>query len=165
MDNLRLLAVTNEELVLAVSTLAEEIWHEHFDPIIGSDQVDYMLEKFLSFDALTEQINNGYEYFLIIEEYNFVGFTGIHEEEDSLFLSKLYIHKDFRGRHYSTIVFDRLLELCKMRNLKKIWLTCNRNNSNTLAVYDHWGFKKVREEATDIGQGYVMDDFILEKEV
>ena len=63
MDGLRIIPVTNEELVLSVSAVADDIWHEHFTPIIGKEQVDYMLEKFLSPDALIEQINAGYEYF------------------------------------------------------------------------------------------------------
>ena len=71
MDGLRIMPVVNMELVYALSPLAEEIWHEHFDKIIGSDQVDYMLEKFLSPEALVEQINSGYEYFLFSFEYTF----------------------------------------------------------------------------------------------
>ena len=52
-----------------------------------------------------------------------------------------------------------------MRNLNKIWLSCYRFNESTLAVYEHLGFQKVRTEVTDIGQGYVMDDYILEYKV
>jgi ribosomal protein S18 acetylase RimI-like enzyme len=62
-------------------------------------------------------------------------------------------------------MFQKFVEIAKMRNLKKIWLTCNRNNTNSIAIYEHLGFKKVREEVTDIGNGFVMDDFIFEYEV
>ena len=62
-------------------------------------------------------------------------------------------------------MFQKFVEICKMRNLKGIWLTCNRHNTDTLAVYEHLGFTKVREEVTDIGNGFVMDDYILEYEV
>lgn len=162
MDNIRLLAATNEELILAVSTLADEIWHEYFPFLLSEDQIDYMVEKFLSFDALKEQIENGYEYFLIIEEYNFVGFVGVHDENGELFLSKLYVHKEFRGNHISSIVFKRLVELAKLRGLHRIWLTCNKHNDHSLEVYRHWGFQTIAEDVTDIGNGYVMDDYILE---
>lgn len=165
MNGLRIITVTNMELVYSLSAMAEEIWHEHFDPIIGKAQVDYMLEKFLSPDALVEQINSGYEYFLISYDYTFAGFAGIHEKDGSLFLSKLYIHKDFRGKKIASYMFQKFVEICKLRELNKIWLTCNRHNTNTLAVYDHLGFKKVREEVADIGNGFVMDDYIMEYEV
>lgn len=59
MDGLRVIPVSNIELVYSFSAVADEIWHDHFVPIIGEAQVDYMLEKFLSPDALVEQINNG----------------------------------------------------------------------------------------------------------
>lgn len=165
MDGLRIIPVTNMELVYSLSTIADEIWREHFPPIIGEAQVDYMLEKFLSPDALVEQINSGYEYFVFSYEYTFAGFAGIHEEDGTLFLSKLYVHKEFRGKGIASYLFQKFIEICKMRNLKKIWLTCNRHNTNTLAIYNHLGFKTVREEATDIGNGFVMDDYIMEYEV
>lgn len=166
MEDLRIIPVTNEELMYSLSAVADEIWHEHFTPIIGEAQVDYMLEKFLSPEALAEQIKKGYKYFLYSYEYTFVGFSGIHEEEDgTLFLSKLYIHKDFRGKGFSSYIFKKYVEFCKVQNLSKIWLTCNRFNEDTLAIYEHLGFQKVRTQVADIGNGFVMDDYILEYKV
>ena len=66
MDGLRVIPVSNMELVYSVTAVADEIWHEHFVPIIGEEQVDYMLEKFLSPEDLVEQINSGYQYYLFI---------------------------------------------------------------------------------------------------
>lgn len=167
MDDLRIITVVNEELILSVSAMAEDIWHEHYDKLIGCEQVDYMLEKFLSPDALCEQINNGYEYFLISHEYTFAGFAGVLENKDekSLFLSKLYIHEESRGKHISTEMLKKFVELCKLRNLEKIRLTCNKQNTHSIEVYKHFGFEIVREECTDIGNGYVMDDYIMEMKI
>ena len=151
MDGLRVIPVSNIELVYSLSAVADEIWHEHFVPIIGEAQVDYMLEKFLSPDALVKQINDGYQYYLFSYEYTFAGFAGVHKENGSLFLSKLYVDKDFRGKGIASYMFQQFVEMCKKNNLDKIWLTCNRHNTNTLEVYKHWGFETVREEATDIG--------------
>ena len=165
MDGLRVIPVSNIELVYSLSAVADEIWHDHFVPIIGEAQVDYMLEKFLSPDALVEQINNGYQYYLFSYEYTFAGFAGVHKENGSLFLSKLYVHKDFRGKGIASYMFQQFVEMCKKNSLDKIWLTCNRHNANTLKVYKHWGFETVREEATDIGNGFVMDDYIMEYKI
>ena len=162
MKHLRIMPVTNMELVYSVYAVADAIWHQHYDPIIGEEQVDYMVEKFLSPDAVAEQINSGYEYFLYSYDYTFAGFAAILEKDDELFLSKLYVDEEFRGKGIGKYMFQKFVEICKMRNLKKIWLTCNRNNAGALAFYEHIGFSKVREEVTDIGEGYVMDDFILE---
>ena len=165
MDGLRVIPVSNIELVYSLSAIADDIWHEHFTPIIGEAQVDYMLDKFLSPDALTEQVNSGYQYYIFSFEYTFAGFAGIHKENGKLFLSKLYVHKDFRGTGIGTYMFKQFIELCKKNSLDTIWLTCNRHNSNTIEVYKHWGFEIVREEATDIGNGFVMDDYIMEYKI
>lgn len=162
MEGLRIINVTNMELIESLSAVADDIWHQHFTPIIGEEQVNYMLEKFLSPDALVEQINSGYEYFLLSYDYTFAGFVGIHEENGSLFLSKLYVHEDFRGKKIASYMFQKLIEICKMRGLDKIWLTCNKYNTNTLSIYKHWGFQIVRDEVADIGNGFVMDDHIME---
>ena len=145
-----------------IAVLADEIWHQHFTDIIGEAQVNYMVEKFQSYPALKEQIEEGYEYFKVYCGHTFAGYTGIHEEDGALFLSKLYLHKNFRGQHLSTEVFRFLTDLCRERKLSKIWLTCNKHNENTLNVYHHWGFITVREQKADIGNGFYMDDYILE---
>ena len=165
MNTLQMIPVQNEEQIKTLSNLACEIWNQHFVPIIGKAQVDYMLNKFLSPEALKKQLADGYEYYLISCDDSFVGFTGIHDENGSLFLSKLYVHVNSRGKGIASWVFQKLVEICNTRNLDKIWLTCNRHNSNTLAIYDHLGFEIVRKEAADIGNGFVMDDYILEYKI
>ena len=135
-----------------IAILANEIWHQHFIPIIGEAQVEYMVEKFQSYPAIKSQIeNDGYEYYQIFSGHTMAGYTGIHQENSALFLSKLYIKKDFRGQHLATKALDFLIQLCKERRLGKIWLTCNKYNSNTLAVYDHLGFVITDEQVADIG--------------
>lgn len=162
MNTLEIIPVTSDKMIHEVADLAEKIWHQHFTPIIGKDQVNYMVEKFQSYPAIKEQLTNGYEYFQIINDGVFCGYTGVHAENDSLFLSKLYLEKESRGQHLATRAFEFLKELCRERGLKKIWLTCNKYNANTLAVYDHLGLTITRSEVTDIGNGFVMDDYILE---
>ncbi len=145
--------------------MAEEIWHEHFTPIIGAAQVEYMVEKFQSVPAITEQIANGYEYYLFLLEGRAIGYTGIHAENGELFLSKLYLRKENRGKGYARQAMNFLEDLCRQRGLSKIWLTVNRYNSNTIAAYKAMGLVTVREQKADIGNGFFMDDYIMEKPI
>lgn len=161
-QNFSLTPVHTDKQIQEISNLASVIWDEHFTPIIGIQQVEYMLEKFQSFHALKEQMETGYEYFQIFDNTEFCGYCGIHQEETTLFLSKLYLKKEARNRHLSTKTIQYLKTLCQKRGLSSIWLTCNKYNTNTLAVYHHLGFETVRSQVTDIGNGYVMDDYILE---
>lgn len=160
-----ILPVQTDDEIRTVAALADEIWHEHFTPIIGADQVEYMLKTLQSYGPMKEQIAGGYEYFLLVEDGRPVGYSAIHAEDGRLFLSKLYLRSDVRGRGYATRTVRYLEALCRARGLSAIWLTCNRFNTNTLQVYDHLEFKKIREEKNDIGNGFYMDDFIMEKAV
>lgn len=163
MAQVEFIKATTDEDIQQIADTAEIIWNEHFVPIIGQEQVNYMVDKFQSFHALKDQIENqGYEYYKDMLDGKIVGYIGIHDEGDRLFLSKLYLLKEARGKHIATQGIEFLKEICKERNLPAIYLTCNKYNSNTLAVYDHLGFKTIAEDETDIGSGFIMDDYIMQ---
>ena len=82
----------------ALAVLATEIWHEFFPGIISVEQVDYMVEQFQSAPALRRQLAEGYRYELVYADGEPIGYIGVHPEEDLLFLSKLYLKKQYRGR-------------------------------------------------------------------
>lgn len=160
--------VETEEQINKVAALATEIWHQHFITILTPEQIDYMVDKFQSAPAMTDQIKNqGYDYFMLMEKDSLIGYCAVIEEaqDKNLFLSKLYIHKNFRGKGYASMAFEYLEELCKKKGYQKIWLTVNRFNEHTIMVYEKKGFKKVRTQIKDIGNGFVMDDYIMEKEI
>lgn len=75
-QNFSLTPVHTDKQIQEISNLASVIWHEHFTPIIGIQQVEYMLEKFQSFHALKEQMETGYEYFQILTIQSFAGTAG-----------------------------------------------------------------------------------------
>lgn len=158
--------VTTDEEVRDLANLASEIWHEYFVSIISNEQIDYMVEKFQSYPAMTDQIHNqGYEYYFLTVQGAPVGYLGIKQEEGKLFLSKFYIQNEHRGKGYGSRAMEFLVELCKQRGLTAIWLTVNRYNDSTIAVYEKKGFRTVREQVADIGNGFVMDDFVMEKQL
>jgi ribosomal protein S18 acetylase RimI-like enzyme len=158
--------VETREDVEAAARLASEIWNEYFVSIISTGQIDYMLDKFQSAHAMTDQIERqGYEYYFMQADGENVGYMGIKPEETKLLLSKFYILKACRGQGYASQAVCFLEELCKNRKLNAIWLTVNRHNASTIAVYEKKGFRTVREQAADIGGGFVMDDYVMEKEI
>lgn len=59
-------------------------------------------------------------------------------------------------------MLEYIFEIAKRQCYQSVYLTCNKHNSNSLAVYEKKGFKKIDEDVTDIGNGYVMDDYIYE---
>ena len=161
---LLLTPVQTAEQIQEAADLAEIIWTEHFTPLIGSAQVAYMIEKFQSVPAVTDQIKHGYRYYLMKCDGVSVGYTAILSQpmEKSLFLSKIYVEKSYRGKHFTSQTVTFLKEICRKEGLKKIRLMVNKGNHSSIAVYEHLRFIKVRDVVTEIGEGYVMDDYIME---
>ena len=88
MNTVNILPAKTDAEIHEIAALADEIWHQHFTPIIGEAQVNYMVDKFQSYPALRSQIKqDGYEYYQIHISHTFAGYIGIHQVEVALFLS------------------------------------------------------------------------------
>lgn len=146
-------------------SLAAKIWTEHYEPMLTVGQVPYMLEKYQSPKAVKEQIKNGYDYFFLTLDGKNVGYIGIQPENEKLFLSKIYVDKPARGHGVAKTGVDFSCEYGKAKNLKSVYLTVNKYNYGSIAAYKKMGFKTIDSVVTDIGNGYVMDDFIMEKTI
>lgn len=166
MNGIKLIKIESAEQVRNLAAIADEIWHEWFPSIISVEQIDYMIEKFQSEKAVTEQMkNDGYEYYYIHRNGEHIGYTAVKNDGDRLFLSKLYIKKEFRGHGYASAAFKIIKEMASERSLCAIWLTVNKHNASSVAVYEKLGFKRIGEGVTDIGNGYVMDDFFYQYDI
>lgn len=159
--------VNTIEQMAEAARLAAQIWREYYVSIITMEQIDYMIEKFQSVTAIMDQIQNqSYEYYLLQRQDGVsVGYIAVKADNGKLFLSKFYVAKEHRGHGYASEAMAFLEKLCKDRSLSHIWLTVNRDNASSIAVYEKKGFRNIREQVADIGNGYVMDDFIMEKEI
>lgn len=143
-----------------LASLASSIWHEYWTCLLSPEQIDYMVENFQSAHAMKNQIENeNYTYYFIIQNGQKAGYFGISDKKDYLFLSKLYIKKDFRHKGIGTQAFE---EIKRLANGKKVQLTVNKQNINSINAYKKWGFKTIDAVVTDIGSGFVMDDYIME---
>ena len=155
--------VTSENEIAVVEELARRIWTEHYTPIIGKDQVEYMLDKFQSKAAISIQIKSeGYLYFLI-EEGKYIGYIGVQSKGRELFLSKIYIEASKRGKGFGKKAIQFLENLARRLSLEKISITVNKNNVKTIKAYGKMGFKNLGPVVHDIGNGFIMDDFKMEK--
>ncbi|MBL7185627.1 MAG: GNAT family N-acetyltransferase [Phycisphaerae bacterium] len=157
--------VSTETQIETVARLACEIWNQHFIPIIGKAQVDYMLEKFQSKKAISEQIESDYSYYLLKADDNYEGYMGVCPKEGELFLSKLYIRASQRGKGFGRKAIGFLEDLARERGLSKITLTANKNNTDAIKSYEKFGFANLGVFVQDIGNGFVMDDYKMEKVV
>lgn len=154
---------TAEDIDLLAS-LAQRIWTEHYTPLLGPGQVAYMVERFQSPGAVAAQIrDDNYRYYLLEMAGTPAGYIGIRPEGDRLFLSKLYVDKAYRRQGIAACALAFLIDQCRREGIGVIWLTVNRHNAGSIAAYERMGFRTVRTQVADIGGGYVMDDYIMEK--
>ncbi len=165
-NGLSISLVISEKEINEISTLANEIWHEHYEAIIGKEQVNYMIDKFQSPEVIKKQIEEeNYKYYRLDSAGDLSGYFSWRLDNNSLFLSKLYIRKKCRGKNYARKILEFLEARCREEKLNKIWLTVNKDNTNSIAIYENLGFVKMKTQIADIGSGYVMDDYIMEKNI
>ncbi|OUR91090.1 GNAT family N-acetyltransferase [Flavobacteriales bacterium 34_180_T64] len=156
------LKATSECDIATVERLAQIIWRHHYEPIIGTNQVEYMLDKFQSSEAILSQIKAGYEYYLIQYKAEAVGYISIKKDDDALFLSKIYVLSDFRGKKIGASAMQFITDRAISLGCKSIRLTVNKYNTNSIAAYHKLGFKTIEALVIDIGNGYIMDDYKME---
>lgn len=144
-----------------LSRIASAVVKEHFDPLIGAAQNDYMISKFQSVEAISEQFAHGYRYYWVLKNGDKAGFFAFYPKEDKMYLSKFYVLKAYRGHHLAKEMFAYIVAETHKEGLSAIFLNVNRGNSDVIAIYKHLGFRIIREEKNDIGQGFYMDDYVM----
>ena len=129
-------------------------------------KVDFLvpIEKYQSYHAMTEQISNqGYSYLAVRECGKLCGYIGIKPEDDEhFFLSKLYLCADKRGKGIASAMLNRVFDEARKSGKSTVYLTVNRHNDHAVDVYRKTGFIITRQSVADIGNGFVMDDYIME---
>lgn len=159
--NISLKKVSTETDIQLVSKLSNLIWHQHYPSIITVEQIDYMLAKFHSPQALAQQIENGQAYSLIQLDGENIGYCAFTEKESkAFFLNKFYIDQTQQGKGIGKAVFQLLLR--EMGQPQRITLQVNRRNINAVNFYFKVGFTITEAKDFPIGDGYSMDDFIME---
>ena len=151
-----------------LAQLAAEIWNEYWPALIGQAQTTYMVERFQSLPAIRRDMaEHAYEYWFIEAEGRIAGFTGgrVEPETNRFFISKVYLLATERGKGYASATICFYEELCRARGLDAMYLTVNKGNELGMRAYKGNGFETIDAVETDIGQGFVMDDYIMEKRV
>ena len=162
--SIRIAPAQDEQTLVAIAQLAGEIWEEYYVPLIGRAQVDYMIAKFQSLAAMRDQIASGYEYYAVQADERLIGYFAIQpdREQKRAFISKFYLHKSSRGSGTGRLCMEFIEQLARQRGLPLLWLTVNKGNP-AVKTYERLGFRIAEQIVIDIGNGFVMDDYRMEK--
>lgn len=156
-----------------LALIAGEIWRGYWPAIIGEAQTEYMIEMFQSFEAIKHHMaEEDYEYWLLVATEgdeapvkHIVGFTGGRSENETnrFFISKVYLYPEARGHGFARRVMEFYEDLCFARGHDAMYLTVNKHNELGIRAYKGTGFAVIDSVETDIGSGFVMDDYVMEK--
>ena len=150
--------VTTAAQMAEVEALAREIWPQHYVPVVSREQIDYMLDKFQSSRAIREQIESGgYEYYLL-EGAAYLALVP-DVAAGRMQLSKIYVRKERRGAGLGAAMVALAVARCRERGCRELWLTVNKRNAGSILFYKRHGFQITAALETDIGGGFVMDDW------
>lgn len=186
---LTFVAVETDEQLEHLAKMAAEIWREYWPNRIGEAQTEYMIEMFHSVDAMKHDIaEHNYRYWFMVDEGGHeVGYTGgctqeltSDKEADAwmkhgtvvdarwpkrFFISKVYLYATERGKHYGSEAIRFYEQLCLDEGLPAMYLTVNRDNELGIRAYEGNGFISVEDVDAEIGEGHIMYDHIMVKEV
>ncbi|HET7315125.1 GNAT family N-acetyltransferase [Salinisphaera sp.] len=164
MDTIDLVAAETPALLLELSALAYVIWHQHYTPIIGRAQVEYMLERGYSETALHEQLAAGTRFTLARRGGRFVAFAAVSpdaHEPATAWLDKLYVHIEARNLGVGRSLIRRAAAQAHALGAATLRLRVHRHNAESIAAYERIGFGIAHEDIKDIGNGFVMDDYVM----
>ncbi len=148
-----------------IETLARQIWTQHYVSIISMEQIQYMLEKNQSESAIIRDMGKGTVYEIACSDGEPCGYSASKLESEGLFLSKLYVKQDHRGKGFARELLKRIETRAREHSATRIWLRTHKRNAGSIAAYKRLGFDIAYSCVTDIGNGFVMDDYVLEKAV
>jgi GNAT superfamily N-acetyltransferase len=152
----------------AISELAGVIWRACYPGIITMEQIDYMLARMYPPDVLREEIRSqGIRYDRLRLDGELAGFAsyGPTSEPGVIKLHKLYILPEMQGRGLGSRLLQHVEGEVRAGAGRRLILSVNKRNAKAITAYKRNGFVIVESVVTDIGNGFVMDDYIMAKEL
>lgn len=158
------LAPVEDRDVEAVAALADQVWRRHYPGIITMAQIDYMLAQRYNPRLLREQLRApGNWWDKLILDGELAGFSNYFLAEDpgEMKLDKLYVHPAHQRKGFGGMLIGRAVEVARVQPCTRLILAVNKNNVKAIASYRKHGFRVVDAVVKDIGDGFVMDDYIM----
>lgn len=148
-----------------ISKYSESIMFEYYPDVVPYDLLRSYFDENQSPDAIRKQIDDGCRYYYVEDGGERVGFIAVAEEGKSLFLSKYYIQKEFRGKGLGTAVLNEVVAMAEKAGSERIYLHVNRDNSRSIGIYEKNGFVATSKLDTVLSDGSIANDYIMERKL
>lgn len=162
---MKLIKATEENISL-IQDLAKRSWENAYANILSKEQLEYMLSTMYSQEEIHSQMSQpNYHYYVVFDEVNqsFEGFIGYENdyETNTTKLHRIYLVPESKGKGFGKKALEFLVEKTKEFGDTRIILAVNKNNA-AKEFYQSQGFSVYDEGVFEIGNGYVMDDYLME---
>ena len=157
-----------DDQVDALCRLAAEIWRQHYPLLIGAAQTEYMLaQRYVPAVVRTELAQGDIWWDVLRESGEMIAFASSFRTSAAteVKLDKLYVDSARQRKGYGGMLVAHTCERAKRLGCDKVILAVNKRNSSAIAAYRKHGFRIREAIVKDIGGGFVMDDYIMEKSV
>jgi len=157
-----------EEHLQDIAELAGIIWRACYPGIISHAQIDYMLARMYSPEVLRDEIRaQGIRYDCLLLDGKPAGFAayGPTEQTGVVKLHKLYLRAEVHGRGLGSRLLQQVEREVRAAGARRLVLSVNKRNAKAIAAYRRNGFVIAESVVTDIGGGFVMDDFVMAKDL
>ncbi|CAL1517016.1 GNAT family N-acetyltransferase [Chitinophaga sp. MM2321] len=150
-----------------IQDLTEKIWRPTYQSILTPEQVDYMINQMYSTEALTKQITEqGHRFIILQDDKKPIGFASYSATDTPgvYKLHKIYLHPSYQGKGVGRFLLDTVARQTKALGAQILELDVNRLNKARY-FYEKQGFSVYGEKNTDIGNGFLMEDFVMRKQL
>lgn len=161
---LKIRQLAKEELN-KVQSIAHRTWPSTFANILSPEQIEYMLNWMYSLDMLESQLDKGHTFLLAEDDGKELGFAGFelnYAEGPKAKLHKIYLLPEAQGKGAGKALILEVANRARKSGQKSLLLNVNKYNQKAIDFYLKMGFQEIYKEVIDIGNGYVMDDVVME---
>lgn len=155
----------NQQHIPIIRQLAQQLWPVAFAAILSPSQIDYMMEMMYSTASLKQQMNDGHQYALALQDKQHIGYVSYetnHMGSDKTKIHKLYLSPQHQRRGVGKTIIDYVAQQAQQSNNKALFLNVNKHNTQAINFYKKHHCRLVQKEKIDIGNSFIMDDFVFE---
>jgi ribosomal protein S18 acetylase RimI-like enzyme len=151
--------------IVTIQSVMNKVWPQTYASIISQEQINYMIDWMYSTESLRQQIKDGQHFWILEKNNEPVGYGSFSRTENwnTYKIHKLYIAEFEQRSGLGAQLLNKFIHLIKGNQGRFIQLQVNRENHKAISFYKKHGFEILKSVNFDIGNGYFMDDYIMQK--
>lgn len=158
------ISIAQKSQLFIIKELAYTIWPVAYGEILSKEQLDYMLDLIYNIESLEKQVDKNHVFLLVEDDNQFIGFASYElnfENSNKTKIQKLYVLPEIQGKGIGKNLINYIKQIAIDNKNSGLILNVNRFNK-AKEFYLKYGFEITKEIKIDIGNNYIMDDYIME---